>query len=784
MLVWCWSPRGAAAGAGGDSGGPHRPKAGVGGACAAADGGARQANGQACGCAGDCQSGFCVDGVCCNSACTETCKACNVAERARHLHVRPDRRARRARRATCAAVDRCRPVASTARATAPATAASYLAGTVCKPGTCAGAAVGDVNVCDGQGRCRAGPATICAPFNCDADDEHVRRPRCAIGHRLRQRRPVRRTAAAAPSRAAPCARRTANVQVGLLRRRGLLQRRVQGCVRDLQPGGPRAGPAGRRHRQARPPRHVRGPGAQHVRHDRRLRRHRRLRAATRPETVCVAPSCSGDRLNTAGTCNGLGTCLPPGDAELRPLPLPDSACINRCASDADCVAGQRCIKRELRQEDATASRARAAGDCVSNLLRRRRLLRRCLHRRLSELRAALRARDLHAGRRPAATTRATPARPRPRRACGTDGNCDGAGRLPPAPSRHRLRRRALREQRVHARGDVQRDRGLRRARTISCVAVRVQRHAVLRQLHRRRELLPRQRLHRQLVRHETERRVLLGPASSACSGNCAQGVCCATACTSACRSCALSGSMGVVHQRGERRARSRPQICTDKAGRAATRTASARPAPASATPGHAVPARHLPGERHDADARVDVRRRRRVRDARRRRPASRSPAASAPASRRAPRRRRLRGRPRSATMARAASSPPAPPARRGASASAAFCAQGVCCTTACDGQPACRARIVGSLGTCRAIAADGQDPTGKCTDQGAASCGTTGFCDGNGGCQLYAAGVQCAPPDLSRPGQPTSRRCPAPATAAARARRRRRNPAAPTAATA
>ena len=29
-----------------------------------------------------------------------------------------------------------------------------------------GAVVG-VNVCDGQGRCKAGPATICAPFNCD-----------------------------------------------------------------------------------------------------------------------------------------------------------------------------------------------------------------------------------------------------------------------------------------------------------------------------------------------------------------------------------------------------------------------------------------------------------------------------------------------------------------------------------------------------------------------------------------------------------------------------------------
>ncbi len=42
------------------------------------DGGARKTNGTACGCDADCTSGFCVDGVCCNSACTETCKSCNT----------------------------------------------------------------------------------------------------------------------------------------------------------------------------------------------------------------------------------------------------------------------------------------------------------------------------------------------------------------------------------------------------------------------------------------------------------------------------------------------------------------------------------------------------------------------------------------------------------------------------------------------------------------------------------------------------------------------------------
>ena len=62
-------------GTGAADGGIDRGGDGV--ACVAGDGGTKT-NGAACGCAADCSSGFCVDGVCCASACTETCKACNV----------------------------------------------------------------------------------------------------------------------------------------------------------------------------------------------------------------------------------------------------------------------------------------------------------------------------------------------------------------------------------------------------------------------------------------------------------------------------------------------------------------------------------------------------------------------------------------------------------------------------------------------------------------------------------------------------------------------------------
>src|SRR4051812_9849603 len=38
-----------------------------------------KALGAACTCASDCGSGFCVDGVCCNTTCEGLCRACNIA---------------------------------------------------------------------------------------------------------------------------------------------------------------------------------------------------------------------------------------------------------------------------------------------------------------------------------------------------------------------------------------------------------------------------------------------------------------------------------------------------------------------------------------------------------------------------------------------------------------------------------------------------------------------------------------------------------------------------------
>ena len=50
----------------------------------------------------------------------------------------------------------------------------------------------------------------------------------------------------------------------------------------------------------------------------------------------------------------------------------------------------------------------------------------------------------------------------------------------------------------------------------------------------------------------------------------------------------------------------------------------------------------------------------------------------------------------------------------------------------------------GSNGTCGAIA-EGADPDNECPNQGDASCGTTGTCNGARACALYPDGTTCAP---------------------------------------
>lgn len=129
-------------------------------------------DGAACGSAGDCDSGFCVDGVCCNRACDGQCEACDGAKKP----------------GVCAPVSGA-PHGSRVQCTSDGSACggacdgtnaegcSYPAGTACGAGSCTPGedgveAVATVEAqCNGSGRCPAPRQQACGGAGCDAEQK-------------------------------------------------------------------------------------------------------------------------------------------------------------------------------------------------------------------------------------------------------------------------------------------------------------------------------------------------------------------------------------------------------------------------------------------------------------------------------------------------------------------------------------------------------------------------------------------------------------------------------------
>jgi hypothetical protein len=123
-----------------------------------------KAVGNACSCHDECASGFCVDGVCCNSTCTGSCLACNVPGQVGACTPVPDGtfpvvegQCIVQAAASCGFDGRCDGRGGCRR---------YPDGSICSPGRCEGGQVLDTKTCT-AGICKDGAAVTCAPFACD-----------------------------------------------------------------------------------------------------------------------------------------------------------------------------------------------------------------------------------------------------------------------------------------------------------------------------------------------------------------------------------------------------------------------------------------------------------------------------------------------------------------------------------------------------------------------------------------------------------------------------------------
>ncbi len=127
------------------------------------------ANGTACASATACASGFCVEGVCCNSACGDLCWACSLSHALGTCVPVPDGVDPR---------EQCEAEATSSCGRSGACdgrggCALHGMGTQCAPQSCAAGQEIAASTCNGAGACQPGIARACNPAACSLD-------RCAV----------------------------------------------------------------------------------------------------------------------------------------------------------------------------------------------------------------------------------------------------------------------------------------------------------------------------------------------------------------------------------------------------------------------------------------------------------------------------------------------------------------------------------------------------------------------------------------------------------------------------
>jgi hypothetical protein len=722
------SAKGGSGGAGGVGPGGQP---GIGGSGGASCGNTKsKMNGVACACDGDCSSGFCVDGVCCNTACTETCKSCDTTSAPGTCAFVPSGMPPRSASVcpqspvstcgfdgTCNGAGACR---------------NYVTGTVCSAGQCAGAAVQNTELCDGQGTCAPGPATICAPYNCDpttdmcalscASDADCAGVKCVNGSC--GPKPI----GAVCKSAAECASNFcadgfccnvactgACVSCGEVGRLGTCVTTAAGnadphqvCQQQPQSTCGQTGTCD-------------GIGGC---------------ARYAVETVCVMPTCSGSRVNTAGTCNGLGSCGAQLVQACDPYQCAMGSCDVICQSDTDCVSGHTCKSGSCgpksNGQPCTDSSQCASAVCVDGVC--------CADACQGACRSCALPSSLGVCT-PIAAKSADPRKictDQKASSCGTDGLCDGSGGC----HKYAVGTECASERCASGAytGAASCD------ATGKCVAP----DAILCSPYACNG--PRCFTACAVDSNCSGGNVCTGNScglkangafcstKTECkSGFCAQGVCCSSACTGACQSCALATTQGTCMPVAS--GSDPASICVDQGSASCGTTGKCQSGACEKyPPGSPCGAASCPASGTKFT------------------PASSCDGAGAcvtPASSSCSPYVCGAGACKSTCTSNADCVSPATclgnscglkpvgaVCGTGSECGSGVCAQGVCCATACTGK-CMSCALPASAGTCSPVAAGATDPTSQCMAQPTSTCGTTGFCNGSGGCQLYAAGTTC-----------------------------------------
>lgn len=238
------------------------------------------ANATSCPGDGDCASGYCVDGICCDRACDKLCEKCNAPGSIGTCSAvtgAPD-----SKRGTCSPY-LC---SAGACATTCATDAACIGGTICEGATC-GPKLERGRACSGDSRCASGHCVdgLCCDSACTdvcaACDVPGREGACS---------PV----AGAPHGARKCT--------------------------DTSMGEP-----------------CRAPSCDGTKDT------KSCVAVPSAATTCGASKCAGDALTPTPRCNGGGACVTPETVSCKPYRCSDAGCLTTCSASQPCAEGFNCV---------------------------------------------------------------------------------------------------------------------------------------------------------------------------------------------------------------------------------------------------------------------------------------------------------------------------------------------------------------------------------------------------------------------------------------------------------
>jgi hypothetical protein len=313
----------------------------------------------------DCESKFCVDGVCCSTACDGVCTTCAAPGAAgKCTQVVADGPARPGECTPAAGSGKC---GNTGACDGAGACQRPPAGAICAGQTCEGFALSAPSQCDGFGNCLAGPSVSCSPYacapsgdqcrtTCDTDADCVN-SHCVNGLCFR-------------SLVAPCTQ-DQECASGFCADGVCCNGPCRGpCLSCLLPGSLGTCtpvPAGVPDTRAL----CRDLGAASCLENGRCDGRGGCQRYA-PGTFCTAPRCQGNFLTLAGTCTPLGTCVAPVQDCAPYTCLPDvPMCGGGCpAGDSVCAPGAYCSGNEVCMlRKAAGAPCASDHECVSNTCR-------------------------------------------------------------------------------------------------------------------------------------------------------------------------------------------------------------------------------------------------------------------------------------------------------------------------------------------------------------------------------------------------------------------------------